>query len=884
MKKYIANRAVFFNKKLEKNTTRGSIPMSLEKNKISILILLAVCLAILIFSGNLFDLRTKTAVTVLESIVNRSESQKGSNLIINEDGSLNKTEIATRFLVFTDFTGCWTTAPRLLKSILQTQEKLIVNFCFWLDGYSKKYLDWMLQTAVHQNDTNKVKRTLQFGANPNIIIEKGQTALYVCAIKNHIEAGKLLVEAKAKIDFTSNKGWNALNAAIYYHHNELAKYLIDSGAKFDTKTIKNVKKSPLWTAVKKGNAEIFEYLLALGVDTTTTIPSDSLHDTPTSILRYAINNDQYDLAVRLIHEDGPSRLPDEMFEDFPQTTNYCLASITRALKQRSYQDLSIGYSNPIIDAIINGKNESSIEEVINANLDQIEKEDVNGDTPLITAITHDATSTVQYLLEKGCDPTKPDGNGYPPAMLAAEQNSLEILRLLVDDTFDSYMTSCHDDSLLHFLINRDLGEPLKVLIDQGVDIDVSGSLGTPLKFALDHYDRDHLAIMLLEGGADPTIKGGYGQYSPLEIIENSKDRDKLKELVKSYKVKQVKNGSFILNNDNESDLNKLHVISVYQGTSSQSNQPSRIPVRISDKDKPIQLLLISYSSVIWQIHLDDGVVIEKVFIKAHDNAEVVGLADTIESVTLTREMSKELKYKSLDDKTTFINQIKIIENVIGEIPSTIQSKYEGRAFIIDGKKTINFRNPVLNSSPQKDVRLIGEGNISNKGTVLRYGRAGGSSTAIANVKYNGGKWYFEATVNPNDTNSANRVGTYTNVGLLSPHSEYQSFSLSDDSIGIPRDIHSQISKGSTIGIAANLDSREVYFSINGQWLFGSPATGNGIKLKENQDYAAGASVSSDSREVTDVMAMNFGVKPFNYPIPEGYISYDGKQKSRGSSN
>lgn len=830
-----------------------------------------------LFSGNVFEMRTNLAVGLIEYTVSREDQINSDRLIFSKDGTIAYSKISEEFMILADFTRIWSTAPRLLGQILKTQDKAIVKICFWLDGYSRRYLDWMLQTAVHQNDGKKVKRLLYLGANPDVKNEKGQTPLYVCAIKNKVNIAKMLVDGGADLNTVLQKGWTPLNASIYYHHNDLARFLMESGASIDTNK-KNIKKSPLWMAVKKGNDEVFDYLLAAGVDTQTSIPPDSQYDLPMTILLYAINRDQYDMAVKLILEDGPSRLPDELLADYPQITNYCLAGVQRALRQRAYHAFELGESsNPIISAITAGKDVEEIEKIIDENPGLLDKDDAMGDTPLIAAVTNHLPAIVQYLKDKGCDLTKTDGNGYSPALLAVEQNSLDILKMLIDDQFDSNTLACRNDSLLHFLVMRDLQEPLKIFIENGVELDVSSSSGTPLHFALQYHDRDHLAKLLLEGGADPTINSGYGNRSPLEMITQSNKRDELKKLVEPYLQRQDSDGSFILQRGEQAGPSKLHVVSVYQGTNENRDQPSRIPVKVTDTEKPVQLLFLSYEPVIWQLHVDDGVVVERVYTRGYYSTEVTGLDDSVELIELTREAARDLGYEGLDKKSAFIKQITVIEKTLGIRPSTIQGKYEGLSFLVDGEKTINYRNSVLNRPPEKDVRLVGEGNVSGKGTILRYGQVGANSSAMANVIYNGGKWYFEAIINPEKSQESHKMSSYTNVGLFIPDGDHHSFALSDNAIGIPRDIRRNMAPGCTVGVAADLDEKMIYFSINGEWLAGSPENGDGIELREKQDYTAGASVSSDSNNVTDVVVMNFGVQPFKYPIPDGFLSYDGKQ-------
>ncbi len=241
----------------------------------------------------------------------------------------------------------------LLSLSLLSDEKNLLKICHLLDANTKKTLDSMLKVAVFENNIKKTKQLLSLGSNPNVIVDKGNPALNASVLKNHIEIARLLIDAGANLNITSAKGWNALNVAIFYHYNTLAKLLIPSGADIST-NIKNIKKSPLWMSVSKGNLEILELLLSLGVNTNVTIPSNFSGDRPTSVVDYALNKRQYEIAKRLIHESGPSKLTDENVIAQPFISNDCLAGVQRELTRRSYQGFTLTNSNPIIESITKG--------------------------------------------------------------------------------------------------------------------------------------------------------------------------------------------------------------------------------------------------------------------------------------------------------------------------------------------------------------------------------------------------------------------------------------------------------------------------------------------------------------------------------------------------
>ena len=240
----------------------------------------------------------------------------------------------------------------------------------------------------------------------------------------------------------------------------------------------------------------------------------------------------------------------------------------------------------------------------------------------------------------------------------------------------------------------------------------------------------------------------------------------------------------------------------------------------------------------------------------------------------------------VENKDDLLDIIEEVEEMTGNRPATVQSSYAGRGFTVDGIETMDFLHRITKDAPEGDVVLqpdeVGENNISTDGLTCRYGRAGAYSTAIANIAYNAGKWYFEAVINPHD--AANKPKIFTNVGLFSPHRAPLGFTSSVSrgscyNYGLPDELQRLLQGGDVVGVAANLDDHHIHFSINGHWYGGSPDDPtSGRPIKIGRDYAAGVAVSGDSDERSDQIAVNFGAEPFRYQAPEGFLPYGNRIK------
>ena len=858
--------------------------MDRDKKKIALLSVLILIFAVFLFAGNVFSCRSKTASALLNYVINKKTANFiGSDFDAQEGEKVDVENVIFYGLQATEYYYLLPILPLKILVDYCWEEEVLLKISLVLDSNQKKTITNLFKDSVKSNNVQRTKILLSLGASPDTIVEKGNPALYASVLNNRIEMARLLINAGADVNITSKKGWNALNVAIFYDFNMLAKLLIESGADITTKST-NIKKSPLWMAAGKGNLEILNVLLSAGVDTNRTIPSKFAGDRPYSVVDHALNKKQYGAARRLIRESGPSGLTDENVMGDPFISNYCLAGVQRELTRRSYQNFKMTRSNPIIVSINSGKNENQTIAVIDAHPELIDAEDETGETPLMAAIDHKQKNVVRYLVEKGCNVNKSDGNGFTPGVLAAEQNSTGIFRLLVNETFDPQLSGCHDDNLFHFLINRDLIEPMKVLIERNVDLNVADSSGSPLQIALsyDNEKGDKFARLLLEAGADPTLRLNSYFKAPATTIRESSGREDLKKLVEEkYPVTKQK-VPWVIKKNSSVNENRFHVVSVYEGSGLQGDKASRIPVTVTDHAGPVNLLFISSRPVIWQIQVESGVIIETVFLIGPKLSDITGLSDSTKYTRLTKATAGRVRYKSLKGRNDLLDMIENVKEVVGSRPTTIQSVYRGQNFTIDGETSINFPNPVLDKPPRNRVQLVGDGTVSARGTVLSYGKAGAFSSAMASVPYNAGKWYFEVRINHGDRK--NKPGTYTNVGLLKLSEQVGLDSvLPQGDCWLAREDLKGLKGEDVVGVAADLDNSFLYFMINGVWLSGKPGSGNGVPLEVNRDYRAVMTVSADSSEKSDSIIANFGESFFYYPLPAGYLSYDGRQGNATAS-
>jgi len=213
--------------------------------------------------------------------------------------------------------------------------------------------------------------------------------------------------------------------------------------------------------------------------------------------------------------------------------------------------------------------------VIDGNLDvvkstlsrgaDINAKDKHGWTPLFHAVKHGEMEIASYLLENGAEVNLISVLGTTPLRLASAEGNIDMVKLLLAKGADTNLTGDHGNSPLHraaeesknvevvrMLISRganvnarsrDGATPLmrscyvpeitKALIESGAEINAQDDEGRTALFFASYWRCRATARILVENGADPTIKNKQGE-SAWDIARRSQD----KELYKIFKTKK----------------------------------------------------------------------------------------------------------------------------------------------------------------------------------------------------------------------------------------------------------------------------------------------------------------------------------------------------------
>ena len=174
------------------------------------------------------------------------------------------------------------------------------------------------------------------------------------------------------------------------------------------------------------------------------------------------------------------------------------------------QDIDDAYVQKILDS----GNAAKLQQLIDSGLD-VNSRDADGDTMLFYLLTHVADlDTAQILINAGADVNLPSSSGLTPILVATAaaaelQNNFRAVDNPNSDV-DLEIAKANLTQQKNFLIQRSVNL-LKLLIDNGADINQETPRGTPLMNASTSDLNLPLVEILLKSGAKVNQQDRYGR-------------------------------------------------------------------------------------------------------------------------------------------------------------------------------------------------------------------------------------------------------------------------------------------------------------------------------------------------------------------------------------
>lgn len=153
--------------------------------------------------------------------------------------------------------------------------------------------------------------------------------------------------------------------------------------------------------------------------------------------------------------------------------------------------------------------------------------DINGRTPLHTAVTHGNLEMVKYLIKKRADVSAPDYSCDTPLHVAVffanSQGNLEIVKHLIKSGANVNARGRNGNTPLHKAVlcadkYRDVGT-VRCLIENGANVNATNKDGDTALHIAGYMQYSEMIEYLAKAGADLTIKNNKGLNLMAQCLE-----------------------------------------------------------------------------------------------------------------------------------------------------------------------------------------------------------------------------------------------------------------------------------------------------------------------------------------------------------------------------
>ncbi|EYC19318.1 hypothetical protein Y032_0024g1015 [Ancylostoma ceylanicum] len=255
--------------------------------------------------------------------------------------------------------------------------------------------------------------------------EELHTALMEAAMDGHLEVARVLIQAGAPVNLTSESYESPLTLSCCGGHAELAKLLIDAGANIEETNDENY--TPLMEAAREGHVHVVKILLENGAQVNAT--TDETMETALTVAACGGFTEVLDVLVKHggdLELGTNTPLMEAAQEGHASTVNYILAAVkaeNRSIKfrQQMNQALSLAAENGHFDVL----------DVLYSNGADLNF-DYDGRTALMKAAKNGFTEIVEFLVTKGVDVNYRSSNGDATALsLACSAGHKDIVKHLL---------------------------------------------------------------------------------------------------------------------------------------------------------------------------------------------------------------------------------------------------------------------------------------------------------------------------------------------------------------------------------------------------------------------------------------------------------------------
>jgi ankyrin repeat protein len=376
----------------------------------------------------------------------------------------------------------------LMNAVLQKNHKAIEQLLDNGVGADGVMEPGILIKAVLNRDTESVRLLLLFGADPNGIGTDKFTPLYSATKVAFVEGAKMLIKHGADSNLSAGpEGESALTLAVGENNLELVKLYLSYGG--DASLMVENGNTALIKAMNRSvSSKLVELMLNYETD-----PNSKNCEGKTALFE-AIQSNRIDLMTLLLDHGADPNLPGPKHLLWPSTYQ------PKALKLMLSRGADAKKTPGIMELAAGIKNLESISILLDAGVSpNIKKDGIY--TPLCSAIRDNSVEIVALLLANGANPNL-KASEYP-AFKCVTHHRTHLLPRLVAAGADLHSPT----GIVEKAVEHNNQEALMYLLKNGVNPNDKSDEGyTPLTTAI-REDRIEIVDVLLNNGADPTIRG-----------------------------------------------------------------------------------------------------------------------------------------------------------------------------------------------------------------------------------------------------------------------------------------------------------------------------------------------------------------------------------------
>jgi ankyrin repeat protein len=333
-----------------------------------------------------------------------------------------------------------------------------------------------LAYAAQRDDCSLIKRIINNDANINAIDNLGSTAMHVAAKAGSLDACKTLHSLGASIGKLDSNMNSILHLACEGGSEDIVKWLVQAEISVPVNEKNRFGETPLHLAAAFGHAEVVNQLMLSYADVS---PKDKHGRMP---LDLACENGHLDVMIYLLDESHPRLNPFQF-----AAKSGCVLTLKTIISDLPNAEKFVQKENALFLATSYDK-ENAVEYLLQCGADPNKPDVLSPDkmTPLAKAAAMGFTRIIRRLVVAGADVNLLSGinNGSPLHHAASCYQTRAIFELLIVSNHDINAKDGKKQTPLHLAAEKGMKESVKLLLRRGADGDLGDCMG---------YNALHLA-------------------------------------------------------------------------------------------------------------------------------------------------------------------------------------------------------------------------------------------------------------------------------------------------------------------------------------------------------------------------------------------------------